>query len=146
MDEINMLSQPMMRRLFLSDCLRLTDKAERLVLQLHLALGGDLYGGECERALRVSRGDIRDWRSYDDAVTYNQVRSREGYVMLWEMEFPEKEKDYTFVTRASADGSVSLTVTDGVCSVKMTQDTGEYMIPQVAEILQLALTEFLLTK
>lgn len=145
MNEINMLSQPMMRRLFLSDNLRLTDKAERLVLQLHLALGGDISDGEYQRVLHVGRGDIRDWRSFDDAVTYDGVQSREEYLILWDNLFPNVTKAYTFTTHAQ-DGSITLTITDGVSSVTMSRDIGDYMIPQVAEVLRLVLAEILLAK
>ena len=142
----NMLVQPMMRKLFLCEQLLLTGKAEKLVWQIHLALGGELAESKCQGVLQVERGDIRDWRSYEDAITYDRVLSREDYIRLWETEFPQEVRGYTFVTRASSDGSVSLTVADGVSNVLMSASRGEYMIPQVAEILQLVLAEILFAK
>lgn len=143
----NYLVQPTMRRLFYSEAIRLTEDAEKAVLQLHLAMGGELSDcGECTGVLDVPRGDIRDWRSFDDAVTFDNVTSREEYRQVWVERFPDKMKRYTFVTTHSDEDGLSLTITDGQSSVVLSHNAGEYMIPTVCEILRCALTDFVVRK
>lgn len=136
------LIQPNIRRLFYSDTLRMTDGAEKIVAQIHLALGGSLNEfGVCTGLIEVPRGDVRDWRSYNDSVTFNRVATREEYLQTWVKLFPQEMKEYTFITRNSVDG-LSLTISDGYSTVLLTHNTGEYIIPIVIEILNSALAVF----
>ena len=137
----NYLVQPIMRRLFYSDTIRLTAAAEKVVLQLHLAMGGDLNeGGVCSGVIAVPRGDIRDWRSYDDAIMFDRVKSRDEYQNAWIGHFPDEVKPYTFETYNSQEG-LSIRITDGQSSVLLSPTVGEYMIPSIHEILKFTLAE-----
>lgn len=141
----NYLVQPTMRRLFYSENLLLTEKAGRILLQIHLALGGHpAEYGECSGVLSVRRGEIYEWRSFADATAYDSVASVDEYKKVWEECFPTEMKLYTFVTRNTPDG-LSLKISDGDSEVLMST-TGEYMIPLVYEVLQSALCAFVLKK
>jgi hypothetical protein len=137
------LIQPKMRKLFLADEIYLTRKAEQVVLELHLFLGGKLTeGGECSAFLNVERGKIDGWKSYEDAITYNGVASQEEYHRVWEEIFPCEKKIYTFITEFTMDGGASLKISDGESEVLLSRKGGEYMIPQVFDILENALCIF----
>lgn len=137
----NFLVQPTMRRLFYSENLRLTEKAARIILQIHLALGGHpVEYGECSGVLYVQRGEICEWRSFADAAMYDSVSSADEYKKVWEECFPTEMKLYTFVTNNTPDG-LSLKISDGDSEVIMST-TGEFMIPLVYEVLQSALCAF----
>lgn len=147
MENVRNMTQPAMKKLFYAEKIRLTEKAEKLVLQIYLAMGGELAEyGESRRILEVGRGKIHDWRSYIDAVTYDKVSSREEYTRLWEERFPDEVKVYEFIARNMPEG-LSLTVNDGNASVVLVKgEVGDYMIPQVSEILKYALAEFVTQK
>lgn len=138
------LTQPQMRKIFFANRILISEQAEKLVLQIHLALGGELLENEESRGiLPVSRGEIRDWRSFDDAVTYNGVTSRDQYQDLWNVSFPHESEDFYFSTIYTKEG-VQLIISDGKSSVLLSRNAkgGEYMIPQVGEILKAALSRF----
>lgn len=142
------LTQPLMRKIFFANAILLTEQAEKLILQIHLALGGELLENEESRGiLPVSRGEIRDWRSFDDAVTYNGVTSRDQYQDLWNVSFPQESEDFYFSTTYAKEG-VQLIISDGKASVLLSRNAkgGEYMIPQVLEILKLVLADFVMRK
>lgn len=147
MENVRNMTQPAMKKLFYAEQIRLTEKAWKLVLQIYLALGGDLSEyGEVRDVMEISRGQIHDWRSYTDAVTYDQVASREEYNTMWQERFPDEVKVYEFIARNMPDG-LSLTVSDGNTSVVLVKgEVGDYMIPQVSEILKYALAEFVTQK
>lgn len=144
---INTLTQPTMKKLFYADSIRLTEKGEKLVLQIYLALGGELSQyGEVRDVMEIPRGQINDWRSYTDAVTYDQVASRDEYNTIWQERFPNEMKAYEFIARNMPDG-LSLTVSDGRTSVVLVKrKVADFMIPQVLEILNYALADFVSRK
>lgn len=130
-----MLTQPMMRRLFLNNQTQISRKAEQIAWEIHRALCESDDDGEYTTSLIIPRGELQDWRSYNDAITYNGVQSREEYHRLWEENFPQEAMMY-ILTSTVKEGRVSLTISDGYTKVLLSESSGAFMIPQVLDTLQ----------
>lgn len=134
------LHQPTMRKLLIEAQAQLTRRAETAVVEIHKALGGRTdEDGERSVTLSVPRGEVGEWRSFEDAVTYDNVTSREEYLSLWKSLFPEDLEYYT-VTTSVKKGSVSLIIESGQSCAMFSIRQGEYIIPQVPIILECILS------
>ena len=81
--------QPNMYRLLRNgsrDEYRLTDRAEEIAWELHKVLSVfDPCGDDDNRSiwLEVPRGEISDWMTYEEALEYEDVTTREEYELAW---------------------------------------------------------------